>query len=484
MTTKLKLVILVSVISFSTIHSQDYEAIIRSIDEGNIEDFKVTVQTLDDLNDSLSNGTTLLVYSIYRERLRFIEYLLQHNADVEKAVHGYTPLMYSVYFYNPDIMQYMLSHGADPGRSLNGKTPLMEAITIGNYEAADMLIDNGAKLNTNIGPDGPHIFSFNSDTLIVISVTKDSKIKIDAFNIHNYEAHIYAPVGDSFMLSLREPEVETQSVFERPGKIFVLSDIEGNYIDFINILKNNGIIDNNLHWNFGDGHLVLLGDFVDRGEYVTQVLWLIFRLEKEAIADGGKVHFLLGNHELMNIMGDTRYVNEKYHILAFLINIGVRDFYSEYAFLGRWIRTKNVIEKIGDYIFVHAGISDSLLNAELTIPEINTIARNNMSLPDSSWSEKARLVFETYGVLWYRGFITGYQDYEKTTQASLDTILDYYDATHFVIGHTLLNDISTDYGGKVISIDVDHYNNNSSGIYIKGDEIYKATKTGERVLLE
>ena len=71
------------------------------------------------------------------------------------------------------------------------------------------------------------------------------------------------------------------------------------------------VIDTDLTWSFGDGHLVIVGDVFDRGPNVTECLWLIYRLEQEASAAGGAVHFLLGNHELMVMRGDLRYLNER-----------------------------------------------------------------------------------------------------------------------------------------------------------------------------
>jgi hypothetical protein len=53
---------------------------------------------------------------------------------------------------------------------------------------------------------------------------------------------------------------------------------------------------------------VSLGDLLDRGPDSRLVLDLLMRLQSEALADGGHVHVVLGNHELMNLIGDWRYV--------------------------------------------------------------------------------------------------------------------------------------------------------------------------------
>lgn len=490
MRSKLSLILVFFLAVFSTSYAQNYdettansnETIIFSIETGNIRDFRKAVKQLDNLNDTLSNGFTILNYAIYRQRLKFVRYLIKQDVDIEKDMRGLTPLMFAAY-YDLDILKLLLSRGADVNRCINGNTAFLVALKIGNKEAADILGDNGADYSLTGGPDGPHIFDYNSDTSIVVSVTMSNQLKIDTFNNNYHEVCIRAPVNDSFKFSLREPETELQSVFEKPDKIFAISDIEGNYLDFVTILKNNGIVDSKLNWSFGEGHLVLLGDFIDRGAYATQVLWLIYKLEREAIDNGGKVHYIIGNHEVMNILGNTRYVHNKHHILAYLIGKDAPDFFSNNTFLGRWMATKNVIEKIGDYLFVHGGISDSIVKAKLSIPRINHIARNTLKFPQVNWDKEAKLVMESHGVIWYRGLITGHLDYEKMTSASLDEILNFYDAKHMVIGHCIVEDITTDYDGKVIRIDVNHYINASSGIYIEGDQVYKATKTGERELI-
>jgi hypothetical protein len=55
-----------------------------------------------------------------------------------------------------------------------------------------------------------------------------------------------------------------------PGKMCVISDVEGNFDAFVSILKANRVIDTSYNWTFDSGHLVLLGDFVDRGLKVTE----------------------------------------------------------------------------------------------------------------------------------------------------------------------------------------------------------------------
>ena len=70
-----------------------------------------------------------------------------------------------------------------------------------------------------------------------------------------------------------------------------------------------GLVDDEVHWAGGKAHFVQTGDLLDRGTDTRQVLDLMMRLEKEAKKAGGRVHALLGNHEVMNMLGDLRYVD-------------------------------------------------------------------------------------------------------------------------------------------------------------------------------
>ena len=468
---------------FSAVSSQNNNTIISSIDSENFELFKQSIDGLDDIDLVLSNGYTILNYAIVKKQIDFVDYLLLRDVDIEKASGLYTPLMFSV-FSDTVILNQLISDGAEINRTHFGKTALKLALQTGQNQAVQILRDHDATIGLLGGIDGPYIFFDDSSGVPVkILVTHANQLIIDTLQDDNKNFYVQTPLNDSFLVALKHPEMELQSVFEKPDKIFAVSDIEGNYSDFVTILVNNKIIDHHLNWTFGNGHLVLLGDFVDRGTYVTQVLWLIYKLEQDAHENGGKVHFILGNHEAMNIFGDVRYAHEKYHFLAYQLNKDIRDFYGLNSFLGLWIRNKNVIEKIGENIFVHAGISDSLLQARLSIPEINQMVHRSFIVPVTEWDNHIQLVSGQYGVLWYRGLVTGQSGYDKITEASLDSILTFYDGARMIVGHSLVDDITTEFGGKVVRIDVDHYTNPSSGIFILGDEIYKATKAGRKELI-
>src|SRR5258708_7846729 len=106
------------------------------------------------------------------------------------------------------------------------------------------------------------------------------------------------------------------SAWPRPAKtplqareaIVAIADVHNDFDDFVSILRHTGLIDQQNHWTGGKTTFVQVGDLLDRGPKPREVMNLMIALEKESAQAGGRVVALLGNHEMMNIMGDLRYV--------------------------------------------------------------------------------------------------------------------------------------------------------------------------------
>jgi len=309
--------------------------------------------------------------------------------------------------------------------------------------------------------DGPHVF-YQGDKISV------RNFMISA-NLCQMDEEVFAaddfislfckidPAGQiSFKFPLRKEHKPTPSVYPEADKLFAISDIEGNFSALASTLKNNGVIDDRFRWNFGDGHLVLVGDFFDRGEHVTACLWLIYKLEAEAERAGGQVHFIIGNHEEMNMRGDERFAVTKYKRVAEKMEMPIRDLYEKNTELGRWLRSKNVVEKIGNTIFIHGGISPAFAKSGLTLEETNKIAQQFMGesfrlIELQSNNKITPMVFAKDGPMWYRGYFK-----EDLSVDELQAVLDVYQAEHIVVGHTIVDEIAPMYEGKLIPIDVKH----------------------------
>ncbi|MCP4254634.1 MAG: T9SS type A sorting domain-containing protein [Candidatus Scalindua sp.] len=303
------------------------------------------------------------------------------------------------------------------------------------------------------GADGPYLF-YKNGGVSVESVVYGS-VQREQFSSNN-NLTIQCKVGSpavTFDVPIRTSHTGAESYYELPSKIVAVSDIEGNFKGLTNLLKSAGIVDSNLNWIFGDGHFVLIGDVFDRGDYVTECLWLLYKLEAEAKAAGGEVHMLIGNHEFMCLTGDYRYVEPKYDDVVSLLGVReYKDLYGSDTELGRWLRTKNSIVKIGKYIFNHAGISPELASSGLSIPDMNLIVQKKIDGIDGPNTE---LVTDKSGCFWYRGYVKAVSPYYvKASSSDVSQILNTFDASRFFVGHCKLDGIDMMYGGKVIGIDV------------------------------
>ena len=96
--------------------------------------------------------------------------------------------------------------------------------------------------------------------------------------------------------------------FEEVDRIVAFSDIHGAYDAMVDTLQSAKVLDASLSWSGGSTHLVLVGDILDRGPDSRAAMDLLIDMEQEAAQAGGRVHVLLGNHEVMNLVGDVRYV--------------------------------------------------------------------------------------------------------------------------------------------------------------------------------
>jgi hypothetical protein len=117
----------------------------------------------------------------------------------------------------------------------------------------------------------------------------------------------------ALLLCLQVPDSLAQDQewrFEGVDRIVAVSDIHGDYDALVATLRQAQVIDKKLAWSGGNTHFVITGDLLDRGPESRRVMDLVMRLEQEAPLAGGRVHQLLGNHEVMNLIGDLRYVSD------------------------------------------------------------------------------------------------------------------------------------------------------------------------------
>ncbi len=255
---------------------------------------------------------------------------------------------------------------------------------------------------------------------------------------------------------LPEPELNPHATeiladsYQGVDKIAALSDVHGQYEVLIQLLQQHKIIDKNNDWSFGKGHMVMTGDMFDRGPQVNEVLWLMYKLDKQAKAAGGQLHLLMGNHEQMVMRGDLRYVNEKYQTASSLLNRSYDALYGQDSELGQWLRSKHTIVKINDTLFLHGGISKEWVDRGLTLARANRLYRDNVdkSKPELKQDDLLNFLFFGNGPTWYRGYFKPNFDTQE-----LASILDYFKVKRIVVGHTSQTRVLGLFDNQVIAID-------------------------------
>lgn len=313
--------------------------------------------------------------------------------------------------------------------------------------------------------DGPYIFI--ADDELVVKNIKAGEVLTTSLASGAYDTS-YLP---------------QKSIFMDVSNIVALSDIHGQYDLTVEILQNNGIIDEKLNWNFGSGHLVIAGDIFDRGPKVTEVLWLVYTLEKQAKEAGGFVHFLLGNHEYMVLHKDLRYLHAKYESVSKLLCKDYDELFGDNTILGRWLRSKPTIIKINEHVFVHGGISnDFLTRVGFDVEKINETMRQ--SIDRSKDEMKTSDFYSTYygssGPIWYRGYFYG-----DLSDQAIDSVLNRTNSQHVVVGHCSNNEVVSLFDNKIFGVDSSIKKGQYGEVlFLSRDRFYRGTKDGKQLDLK
>ena len=244
-----------------------------------------------------------------------------------------------------------------------------------------------------------------------------------------------------------------ESVLPKAERIIVVGDIHGDFKALRRALRRAGLINRERKWIGGRTHLVQIGDLLDRGgrnASVTderserKILDFLFTLHAQAIAVNGNVHILLGNHELMNVAGNFRYVSP----------MGMTDFGGDRREIlsGGEMAQKlachsNSIVKIGSWLFSHAGVVPNLAEGSPAekIKTVNEKVRNYL-LGNTQLSQDD----EVMDIFWNRDYSSG-----NANCAKMSRTLAEYDSKYMAVGHTVqYNGINSQCNSKLWRVDV------------------------------
>ncbi|KAI1306765.1 hypothetical protein EDD11_004663 [Mortierella claussenii] len=215
------------------------------------------------------------------------------------------------------------------------------------------------------------------------------------------------------------------------NRIVAVGDLHSDYSQTLAVLRLANLIDSDSNWSAGSDTLIQTGDMTDRGAGTIAIYQLFQKLRKQAKDAGGEVIDLYGNHEVMNIGGDWRYVTQedidsfggsKKRKAAWDIRTG---------WLGQFVFNNFNISHIqhGHTVFSHADMHPDW--ARLGVDKLNSLAHDALSRGDY----KAP-IFTTDGPIWNRA-LAKQEDGASATCDTIQTIKAQLGVQRLVSGHTV-----------------------------------------------
>ena len=285
--------------------------------------------------------------------------------------------------------------------------------------------------------------------------------------------------------------IHQPSYIEDPGRIIVIGDIHGDIDRLMHIFTSLQLFSQNLEWIAEPQNTVVvqLGDQIDSidrsginkmwdydssicidGILDLNVLTLMDKLDGIASANGGRILSLIGNHELMNIMHNFEFVSE---CSLNIVNAETRKelFTRGTGKYTQLLAKRNIIVKVGKFIFCHGGLLPEHVNLidmmckSNTSPNydiLNIIFRKfilNISLNDTETILFKAIIINDNGILWTRYYMNLLATI--TINPVADYIFDYVlnqvltnmEAISMFIGHNTVDKITGVSNNKLFFVD-------------------------------
>jgi len=306
-------------------------------------------------------------------------------------------------------------------------------------------------------------------------------------------------LSDIFVPAARALEAEPPTFYPDADRIIAIGDVHGDLSALRNALRLAKLIGTNDEWVGGNTVLVQMGDILDRGDQERAAFELLMKLREEAPKQGGLVHVLHGNHEIMNASFDFRYVTPggfkdfdtangdtkdkvgKISNVAMETIKGMPDFMRARAmslrpggsFAGMIARNQVAIV-VGDNVFVHGGLRPTHLAEPGALEAMNAGCR--------AWlqgrSEKPNVLKTGKSPIWMRHYSNGRPAVGSDECNVLQATLDLIPAKRMIVGHTPQQDgINAACGAKVWRVDT-----GMSAVYGGPCEALEITRQKVRVL--
>jgi len=253
------------------------------------------------------------------------------------------------------------------------------------------------------------------------------------------------------------------SVLPSVPRIVVIGDIHGDIQRLARCCIALKLVNVEMEWIAEPQNTILvqMGDQIDsfRGNENQweqlpdlEVMRFMDKLNQRALQKGGRVISMLGNHELMNMMGDFSYVSPKSMETTGGPENRMALFSPGNEF---WLRlhSRPPILKIGSILFAHAGVLPH--HIEIMEGDLNNATAIfhkvlRKQLPENEVFKLNHLFLDLESLLWTR-YYTEYD--ENEVQPKVDKVLELTQTKMICVGHTVHPEIQCKYQGKVWFVD-------------------------------
>lgn len=240
--------------------------------------------------------------------------------------------------------------------------------------------------------------------------------------------------------------LQYQDSYTNIENIYVIGDIHGDFEVLKRVLLKAMLIDNSSNWIGHDSHVVQLGDILDGKERSNNsngfdnidtmeeynIYDFLNKLDTQAREFGGRVHYLIGNHELMNVLGNFSYVHNKH-----MSSTGVqrrRELFSPGGKMANMLACRSYgILYINGWIFCHGGLLPHHIKHR-DITWINTLVKDilkGVKNVNKLKPHERDFIEGNNSFLWTRAYSNNPNKCEL-----LNTTLSAMSAKGMVVGHT------------------------------------------------
>ena len=236
--------------------------------------------------------------------------------------------------------------------------------------------------------------------------------------------------------------------YEHNNRIVIIGDIHGDIRRFKDILIDAKIINKNIEWIAEPKNTIVvqMGDQVDsinrdktleEWEVLPDIEMIYFTnlLNKIALSKGGRVISLIGNHELMNTIGNYSYVSDK----SLKDNYKRQELFKPGGTLSAILSQRPLVVKIGQLLFCHAGLTLEHLNIlskyNKDVSYINTIWKNfikNNAILIEDKEIFENIILDGDGILWTR---------DLNEKGDLIKMLETLGCVYMFVGHSVVEQV-------------------------------------------